>query len=306
MMIMTKNSLEADGITHAGTFHCDDVLAAAFLDIMYDKEMKICRVMELPKKIDKSKIIVFDMGGGKFDHHQKDGNGQRPNGVPYAASGLIWRKFGHEIIQTYSPSCKDIHTVWKEIDKMLVQGVDAIDNGTYKKDENQVVTAFNINSMISIFNPAWNAEKDSDEAFAEAVEFSEVIIKKLMDRIIAQVEASDEVEKAIEASQNHIMLLEKYVPWTRCVQKSINPKAKEIFFVVYPSNRGGYNWRGVKSVGNTLRKEVPSMWHGLSGKELQMITGVKTAIYCHPTGFIGGAATFEDTMKMVLLAMDSN
>ena len=33
--------------------------------------------------------IVFDIGRGEFDHHQKDSR-IRENGVPYAAFGLLW------------------------------------------------------------------------------------------------------------------------------------------------------------------------------------------------------------------------
>lgn len=33
--------------------------------------------------------IVFDIGRGAFDHHQKDSR-IRENGIPYAAFGLLW------------------------------------------------------------------------------------------------------------------------------------------------------------------------------------------------------------------------
>ncbi len=39
--------------------------------------------------------IVFDIGRGQYDHHQRDSR-VRENGVPYAAFGLLWEKFGPE------------------------------------------------------------------------------------------------------------------------------------------------------------------------------------------------------------------
>ena len=35
--------------------------------------------------------ILVDIGGGKFDHHQKNGNGKRENGISYASAGLVWQ-----------------------------------------------------------------------------------------------------------------------------------------------------------------------------------------------------------------------
>ena len=37
--------------------------------------------------------IVYDVGGGMFDHHSEPRE-CRPNGVPYAAFGLLWRVVG--------------------------------------------------------------------------------------------------------------------------------------------------------------------------------------------------------------------
>ena len=41
--------------------------------------------------------IVFDIGRGQYDHHQKDSR-IRENGVAYAALGLLWEALGAEIL----------------------------------------------------------------------------------------------------------------------------------------------------------------------------------------------------------------
>ena len=41
--------------------------------------------------------IVFDIGRGRYDHHQRDSR-VRENGVPYAAFGLLWEELGGEIL----------------------------------------------------------------------------------------------------------------------------------------------------------------------------------------------------------------
>ena len=45
--------------------------------------------------------------------------------------------------------------------------------------------------------------------------------------------------------------------------------------------------------------------NGLRGLELQEVTGVTTASFCHPAGFIGGAETFEDAMAIAKLAVEA-
>src|SRR5450756_919873 len=80
---MTKNYDFA--MTHGGKFHADDVFSAALLKMIYPG-IHIIRAFEVPYGFDG---IVFDIGFGKFDHHQKDAR-IRENGVPYAAFGLLW------------------------------------------------------------------------------------------------------------------------------------------------------------------------------------------------------------------------
>ena len=41
--------------------------------------------------------VVFDIGRGQYDHHQKNSR-IRENGVPYAAFGLLWEALGEEIL----------------------------------------------------------------------------------------------------------------------------------------------------------------------------------------------------------------
>ncbi len=48
-------------------------------------------------KLDRTAGIVFDIGRGAYDHHQKDSR-VRENGIPYAAFGLLWEELGTEIL----------------------------------------------------------------------------------------------------------------------------------------------------------------------------------------------------------------
>ena len=68
----------ARGFTHGGKFHADDVFATALLRILRP-DFKVQRGFEVPDDFDG---IVYDIGGGMFDHHDAD-RPLRPNGVPY-------------------------------------------------------------------------------------------------------------------------------------------------------------------------------------------------------------------------------
>ena len=85
---ITKNLEDATVITHGGIFHADDVLSTVILSKVMDN-VTVLRTFKVPANISDD-VLVYDIGFGRFDHHQKGGNGTRKNGVPYAACGLLW------------------------------------------------------------------------------------------------------------------------------------------------------------------------------------------------------------------------
>ena len=76
--------IPANGFTHAGKFHADDVFATALLQIIRP-DIRIARGFVVPDDFDG---IVYDIGFGMFDHHQEPRE-YRANGIPYAAFGLL-------------------------------------------------------------------------------------------------------------------------------------------------------------------------------------------------------------------------
>lgn len=77
--------------------------------------------------------LVFDIGRGAYDHHQKDSR-IRENGVPYAAFGLLWEALGAEILG------KELAA---SFDEAFVQPLDNNDNTGEK-------TNWRLSSAISI------------------------------------------------------------------------------------------------------------------------------------------------------------
>ena len=91
MITLVKDIKEANGITHNGTMHADEVFSTAFLSL-YFGNFKVARVSEVPENIS-SNTIVYDIGKGKFDHHQSDAR-IRDNGIKYSSLGLLFEEYG--------------------------------------------------------------------------------------------------------------------------------------------------------------------------------------------------------------------
>lgn len=116
MLNIVKDLKDANCITHSGKFHADEIMATVILNKIMP--VNLLRVSEVPKTI-KSDIIVFDIGGGKFDHHQKNKNGYRKNGLPYASAGLIWKEFGINVIKKMSSNDQELNyqAIFQNIDQ---------------------------------------------------------------------------------------------------------------------------------------------------------------------------------------------
>ncbi len=280
--------------THNGNFHADDVFAVAALKSIFPSvELIRTRDLSVMEKAD----IVLDVGGiydadkGRFDHHQKGGAGARENGIPFSSFGLIWQKYGLEI-------CDGNQEVADSLDKNLVSTIDAIDCGHVEG----VVTGITLSQTISMFNPTWQEEGDFDACFDEAVAFAMRILSRFIASASGGVNAKAIVASAIEKAEDpRVIVLEKYTPWKTTVLKT----SEEALFMVYPSQTG--QWR-IQTVPVELgsfedRKKLPAPWAGLSDQELQDVTGLDDAMFCHNGLFIAGCASFENTMKMAEMAL---
>ena len=85
---ITNDITTANAITHGGIFHADEVFGTIILSKVMDN-IVLARTFKVPEDI-ADDVIVYDIGGGDFDHHQLGGNGTRADGIPYASCGLLW------------------------------------------------------------------------------------------------------------------------------------------------------------------------------------------------------------------------
>lgn len=288
---------DADFITHSGTFHADEVMATVILLNEFGN-IKLFRT----STVNNSDAFVYDVGFGKFDHHQMDFNEKRENGIKYASCGLIWKNFGLNIINKLN--VEDKKAFFDIIDKNIVMDIDRDDNGQTLSNEPEIKLQ-NIPNLIANFNPAWNDLSSETECFLNAVSFANTTFNNIVKNMLSKEAARKIIEKKIDESKNGILILDNYMPWKDIVLSSKNPKASEILYAVFPSKRGGYNVVATPvSPGSfIIKKKFPEGWAGKENEELQEISGVKTITFCHKNLFICACKTFDDAIKIAEIAI---
>lgn len=296
-LTIVNEILKANTITHSGIFHADEVMATVLLSKILP-EVRLCRTFKVPEELS-TNVIVYDIGGGVYDHHQRGFSEARGDGIKFSSFGLLWRKFGMQLLSEKLED-EEAKLAFDFFDKSFVSGIDAVDNGQTVKSSDSVY------GIISAFNSNWDEVNDENENFIKAVEFSEIIFDNTLKSVIAKVKAKTAVEYAIRKSANGIMVLDQFMPWQDYIFSN-DKKAKNILYVVFPSKRGGYNVQavpdGMGSFGQ--RKPLPKEWAGLKGAEFALETGISTANFCHPGKFICGADTFEDAMCLAKKAVEA-
>lgn len=295
-------------VTHSGGFHTDDVFAVATLALFLgDKEYKVIRSRDM-KVIEKADLVVdvgniYDPDKDRFDHHQSEGGaGKRANGIPYSSFGLVWKKFGKELC--------DSKQVALTVEKRLVYPIDAVDNGvdTYIKKMEDVVP-YTIHNIVEVFHPTWKEdenERNLDDAFLEAVSVAKRILAREIQKARDEKESEIFVREAYErANDKRIIVIDGHHPWENALKNYPEP-----LYVVKPDHQNGDSWK-IKAVRDdpdasfTNRKDLPIAWAGKRDTELEEITGVVEAVFCHSKLFIAVAGSKEGALQLAKLAVEN-
>lgn len=269
----------ACAFTHGGKFHADDVFSSALL-LYINPEIHIIRGNKVP---DDFEGIVFDIGRGLFDHHQKDSR-IRENGVPYAAFGLLWEVLGKEILG---------EELAVRFDESFVQPLDNNDN-TGEKNE--------LATLIGNFNPSWDANDNGDKEFFQAVSVAGMILENKFERYKGNERADKRIDEILKDHdpKSRILVLPEFIPCQKALSET------DIAFVIFPSNRGGYCIQPQKKEYSMNYKcSFPESWLGLEGDELIKETGLDTAVFCHKGGFIMTVGQLDEAVMACQKAIDS-
>ena len=185
---------------HDGRFHVDDVFAAMLMRAIYPSAA-IIRTRDEAKL--KSADIVIDVGyihdddSLRFDHHQEGKAGKRDNGIEFSGFGLVWLNWGLDV-------CKGDHDLFDEIDKTLVQPIDADDNGQslYSNAEpnfDENIKDLTIGKIVGYLNnPQTKSLEDFDTHFENALNLAETVFEAVFNNKSSFVDGKKEIVEAYE------------------------------------------------------------------------------------------------------------
>ena len=293
-MKLVTDIKEAKYITHSGAMHTDEVFATAFLDLL-KKDITLIRVPQVEiDKIEKD-VLVYDIGRGKYDHHQDDAK-TRENGIKYSSFGLLFQEFGKEYLKQLK--IEDIEEVFNTIDKELVEGIDAVDNGVFP-EINANFKVKTLDDIIKACNPSFGSNQDENEQFIKAVGIAKIIFQEIIHNIVGKVKAKKIILQKLKVTEKDYLELEEYIPYEETILK--NEEGNHILFALYPSNRGGWGIKTIKKSAEdkTDRLSFPENWAGLENKELEKITGIKDVTFCHSGRFLMTCKTKEAAYKVL-------
>jgi uncharacterized UPF0160 family protein len=286
--------------THDGSFHADEVFAIAALALLGEPiEVVRTRDRDVLARADLRIDVGFrhDPSTGDFDHHQREFDGVRPNGVRYASFGLIWQAFGVRV-------CDDAE-VAEAVDASLVQGVDANDTGQ-QLTESLIEGAYplTVNGVIGGFNARWDETLTPEQErlrFDEAVDLARGILAREVLSAASGRRSARIVQDAIAVSIDpRLIELPVNAPW----KQVLVPAAPEALYIIYPKRQGF----GLEAVPRELgsfdnRRDLPEAWAGREGADLVAVTGVPDALFCHAKRFLVVASSHEGIMQLAQLAL---
>lgn len=283
---------------HDGKFHADEVMACAITSLLFENAQVIRSRDEVELK---EADIVFDVGQNDmvrvFNHHDRAWKEFRPNGIPFASAGAAWQLFGVEILKSMNISNQIHIDVFNLIDKIMAE-IDAIDVGM------NIDMKYGISPIISSFMPANGTEEEIEAVFNEALNFTKSYI-------IREIKAFEHMElskfqawEVLKGNQEIAIFDEANPSWRDTINQHWN-ETSNVQLVVYPDTSGC--WRVQSAPGeNTLlggngfaiRCKAPEEWLGKNDVVDEFENNKFKIQFCHKGGFIGGAYTKDDAIKM--------
>lgn len=277
---------------HSGTFHADEVTAAAFLilfDLIDEKSIRRTRDLKVLSECE----YVCDVGGiydpslKRFDHHQVDYQGK------LSSAGMILLYLKE--IEIIDPELYEMYN------QSLVIGVDAHDNGVARFEVGTTSFSQIISNFLPIEHSASNFEMD--EAFFQAVSFVHGHLKRMRERFLYTKKCKDLVKKVMDESQE-VMMFDESIPWMDSFFE-MGGKDHPAKFLIMPS-QNHWKLRGIPpnmQERMQVRVSLPEKWGGLLGEDLSSASKIKGAVFCHKGLFISIWETKEaaiEALKQVL------
>lgn len=284
-----QKALKSAG-THDGTFHADEVTACALLLHfgLIDRD-KIYRTRD--SAVLATCEYVCDVGGvydptrKLFDHHQATYTGE------WSSAGMVL----HYLLDTGRIN-EEEYTLFQ---RSLVGGVDAHDNGRAV-----VLRGYcTFSQVISNFTPITYDPTPEEQHvhFMQAVDFVVGHLDRLWRRHLYIHSCKQNVAESMKRDATCLMF-DAPIPWVESFFE-LGGEHHSALFVIMPAG-GHWKLRGIPPTFEErmkVRMPLPSAWAGLLEEDLERISGIPGALFCHKERFI----SVWKTKEAVLLALHS-
>lgn len=297
-------------VTHSGGFHADEVLSTVILIRLYPTA-KVVRT-RAPEWITPAEDrVVYDVGGlydpeaRIFDHHQRE-SPLREDGTPYSSFGLVWKHFGKDYLRSFDIPEADLEEIHASFDRSFVLPVDQVDNGVVDTSEAGPLSSLTLPGLIETLNPVFDDSDPNSETrgFYAAVGIARQFLEARVGRSAAKRRAEVLAAEAVRAAgESPILELPMGMPFRPAV---VEAGADHLLFVVTPRNGGDWTLGGIRKYDESYaqRADLPAAWGGLSGVQLEEVSGVKGAKFCHKALFIAAASDRSAILQMAELAVE--
>lgn len=221
-------------ITHDGIFHADDVFSTALIQLIIDDDTiypKRLGMTSIPENFDG---IIYDIGGGEFDHHKDDSlNQYYPDlndgrgAIKLCSFGLLWDAFAEEAYGS--------DVAYRLLD--FVKDIDEYDSRGYNLIQS---SSSSISRIISCYNMAWDDESESsDKMFKEAVDVARSILKHKIDNALATNRLKDCFYKT--PTKNQMKIFDRPGQWNMFYERGcviiISPSTRKDGLIIRPLAR---------------------------------------------------------------------
>lgn len=303
---------------HDDIFHADDALAVYLLlqtNEFASSEIRRTRDPPVYRNCDCVVDIgaIYDHETRRYDHHQLDFKEHFPGSrVPLAASGLIYRHFGREVLaklfkrHSISLGPDDLAYIYETVYFEFLEEIDGCDN-EISPIPDDVVPRYEyrtgIVARIEMKNPHWKTPNpDSDHSFLDAVasigtEFESLALRTgrfgLKEREMMKIGVRNRFDLS---ETGEIIEIPFFFPYRKYVQHIEGMEL--VKFVIYPRSREEWAIRGVETgTSFELRKKLPHA--GAEPSELSRLSGVPGALFSHKTGFLAVFDTKDHALEFV-------
>lgn len=295
-------------VTHSGGFHADELLSSVILTRLHP-DATIVRSRAPEWITPASDRIIYDVGGAYdagteiYDHHQR-GAPLREDGQPYSSFGLIWKHYGRDYLAALGIPAAHVEALHQDFDTKFVLPIDLMDNGALSPSAAGPLADLTLPSLLETLKPVFDDRGPSsdDRGFHAALTIARAIVEASIAQRASKLRAESMVLDAIAVNgDRRILELPMGMPFRPAIVKA---GADHLLFVVHPRDK---DWciTGIRKTEDSFeqRADLPAAWAGLSNADLEAVSGVKGATFCHNGRFIAAANSREAILDMAAIAV---